>query len=367
MFCSKGGDVLISSSNNYINFNGTEDTNSNSYEMNSKPNESNKTQEKPFNDQQEKKLNENNNKILQNQKIDPNHLMNNQSDFCRKGFKGKQNEIINNNVNNNDFGIIKEENLPKIQLKTDINNTNYNYPKSDSLKDHQYSKNVNTNSTVVCPLTKPIFINSKLNVNVSEDNCNENNSNLKPFNNKEDFNGKSHDTRENQYVNSTSNSLLKLNINSSYSSRVSNLTWFNRYEKLNSYTQKQILQDNETLLKEHLVQLKSQVNDNKNMEEIIIYTPMLEKIQIKNSQFSYFTELFLHQNLLMNVEAMKFSTLTPIQKTVIPLLSEGNDIMGCSQTGSGKTVAFLLPIIDKMLKKGPPHCQLTPSKFIFII
>jgi superfamily II DNA/RNA helicase len=49
---------------------------------------------------------------------------------------------------------------------------------------------------------------------------------------------------------------------------------------------------------------------------------------------------------------MKFSLMTPIQKAVMPFLFKGQDVMGCSQTGSGKTIAFLLPIVNKMLKDG---------------
>lgn len=51
---------------------------------------------------------------------------------------------------------------------------------------------------------------------------------------------------------------------------------------------------------------------------------------------------------------MKFTMMTPIQKAAIPFVSKGNDVMGCSQTGSGKTVAFLLPILNQLLKEGPP-------------
>ena len=46
--------------------------------------------------------------------------------------------------------------------------------------------------------------------------------------------------------------------------------------------------------------------------------------------------------------------MTPIQKYVTPYIIQGNDVMGCSQTGSGKTIAFLLPIVEKMLSEGPP-------------
>lgn len=54
---------------------------------------------------------------------------------------------------------------------------------------------------------------------------------------------------------------------------------------------------------------------------------------------------------------MQFEKMTPIQKSVISYIIEGNDVMGCAQTGSGKTIAFLLPIINKMIFQGPPNVK----------
>jgi ATP-dependent RNA helicase DDX3X len=62
----------------------------------------------------------------------------------------------------------------------------------------------------------------------------------------------------------------------------------------------------------------------------------------------------LDKTISENLRRMKFNLMTPIQKAVMPYIIKGNDVMGCSHTGSGKTVAFLLPIITKMLKEGPP-------------
>lgn len=58
-----------------------------------------------------------------------------------------------------------------------------------------------------------------------------------------------------------------------------------------------------------------------------------------------------------NLKRMCFDYMTPIQKAVIPYLKEGHDVMGCSETGTGKTIAFLLPILNKMLTQGPPKDQ----------
>jgi len=62
----------------------------------------------------------------------------------------------------------------------------------------------------------------------------------------------------------------------------------------------------------------------------------------------------LDKTIAENLRRMKFNLMTPIQKAVMPYIIKGNDVMGCSHTGSGKTVAFLLPIITKMIREGPP-------------
>lgn len=61
-----------------------------------------------------------------------------------------------------------------------------------------------------------------------------------------------------------------------------------------------------------------------------------------------FEELGLSQPVLRAVERCGYETPTPIQAQSIPLALEGRDIIGASQTGTGKTAAFALPIISKM-------------------
>jgi ATP-dependent RNA helicase RhlE len=59
-----------------------------------------------------------------------------------------------------------------------------------------------------------------------------------------------------------------------------------------------------------------------------------------------FTDLPLHRSLLEAIKEIGYETTTPIQEQTIPEILEGNDIVGCAQTGTGKTAAFAIPILD---------------------
>ena len=61
-----------------------------------------------------------------------------------------------------------------------------------------------------------------------------------------------------------------------------------------------------------------------------------------------FTEFGLSDYLMDGLDAMGFETATPIQEKAIPAILSGKDLIACAQTGTGKTAAFLLPILNKL-------------------
>ncbi len=65
-----------------------------------------------------------------------------------------------------------------------------------------------------------------------------------------------------------------------------------------------------------------------------------------------FEEIGLREEILEGLDAMGFEKATPIQEQAIPEVLKGRDIIGCAQTGTGKTAAFILPTLNKILEKG---------------
>ncbi|MBR11144.1 MAG: ATP-dependent RNA helicase [Rickettsiales bacterium] len=64
-----------------------------------------------------------------------------------------------------------------------------------------------------------------------------------------------------------------------------------------------------------------------------------------------FSELNLNPSLLEGIDAIGFENATPVQEATIPLILENKDIIAAAQTGTGKTAAFLLPVIHKILEQ----------------
>src|SRR5689334_25437047 len=61
-----------------------------------------------------------------------------------------------------------------------------------------------------------------------------------------------------------------------------------------------------------------------------------------------FSELGLSADVLKAIDKLGFEQAAPIQAEAIPVLLQGSDVVGQSQTGSGKTAAFALPAIEKV-------------------
>ena len=68
----------------------------------------------------------------------------------------------------------------------------------------------------------------------------------------------------------------------------------------------------------------------------------------------YFDELDLNDNVLDALYDMRFETCTPVQEKCIPEILNGRDVLGVAQTGTGKTAAYLLPVLSKLDDGGYP-------------
>lgn len=68
-----------------------------------------------------------------------------------------------------------------------------------------------------------------------------------------------------------------------------------------------------------------------------------------------FTELNLDERVLQALDTMNFEECTPVQEYTIPVILEGKDIIGVAQTGTGKTAAYLLPILNRLLTDNHPE------------
>lgn len=68
-----------------------------------------------------------------------------------------------------------------------------------------------------------------------------------------------------------------------------------------------------------------------------------------------FDELNLDEDVLQGLESMNFQDMTPVQEQTIPVILEGKDIIGCAQTGTGKTAAYTLPLLSRLVREGNPN------------
>ncbi|MFN3455525.1 MAG: DEAD/DEAH box helicase, partial [Pseudobdellovibrio sp.] len=78
--------------------------------------------------------------------------------------------------------------------------------------------------------------------------------------------------------------------------------------------------------------------------------------------YTTFADLKLIEPLQRALKSLKHEKPTPIQAQAIPYLLEGKDLLGCAQTGTGKTGAFVLPLLNNLVLKktsvGSKHVQI---------
>ncbi|MBI5620760.1 DEAD/DEAH box helicase [Candidatus Gottesmanbacteria bacterium] len=84
----------------------------------------------------------------------------------------------------------------------------------------------------------------------------------------------------------------------------------------------------------------------------IAYSKQAQPIEAQGGEVPIVTNTFvdfaINTTLLSNIQAKGFTTPTPIQDQVIPAILAGRDIIGMAQTGTGKTAAFLIPLLHKI-------------------
>ena len=219
-------------------------------------------------------------------------------------------------------------------------------------------------------LDKPMFFNSKLNNqenNISNENTtfkNINNNILKPSQNKDKDITKIDNKKVNKeiYFNSKINDDKKESQKKEMKFRCfmtdpNDTKWCSRYGRPD-YIKYNRNEEDEKYFKEHFKNLeKKEAFDFNSMEknaQIHIFLKNKEIFDDSNNKIYSFKEIDFHPLIQKNLAKMKYDLMTPIQKAIIPYILESKDCLGCAETGSGKTIAFLAPIISLLLKEGPP-------------
>ena len=211
-------------------------------------------------------------------------------------------------------------------------------------------------------LEKPMFFNSKLN---NQENNLKKESNIQKENNNNDFsknnniqNNSKIESRElNQNNNNKRESPKKEMKFRCFMTNPNETKWCSRYGRP-GFVKSSRNEEDEKYLKEHFNNLeKKETFDFNSMEkngQTHIYLKNKEIFDNSNDKIDSFKNLDFHPLLQKNLTKMKYDLMTPIQKAIIPYILQSKDCLGSAETGSGKTIAFLTPIISLLLKDGPP-------------
>ena len=71
-----------------------------------------------------------------------------------------------------------------------------------------------------------------------------------------------------------------------------------------------------------------------------------------------FDDVQMTEIISNNITLARYDKPTPVQKYAIPIIMARRDLMACAQTGSGKTAAFLVPILNQMYERGPQQANI---------
>ena len=148
------------------------------------------------------------------------------------------------------------------------------------------------------------------------------------------------------------------------------MTWFNRDGRDNKndyYIQKnmnELLKEHETLLsrKEDKIEVMESLEFKTYFVKIYSDEEPKELKEEKRPKIRFENMNKLPEQLAKNIKQLKFDYLTPIQRTVMPYIQVGKDIVCVAETGSGKTIAYLFPIIGQMLITGVPKNPFLPKE-----
>ena len=69
-----------------------------------------------------------------------------------------------------------------------------------------------------------------------------------------------------------------------------------------------------------------------------------------------FEDLNLEPEVLQGLDAMNFKEATPVQEATIPVVLDGKDLIACAQTGTGKTAAYILPLLNLLTRRPSGYC-----------
>ena len=223
-------------------------------------------------------------------------------------------------------------------------------------------------------LEKPMFFNSKLNKDKEQSSSEQNNlkdintnNSSKQIPDKINLDKKKENKKsELNYVKNNNDNNININKESKPTNEIkfrcfevdpNETKWASRYGRP-GYVKSSKNEEDEKYINEHLKNLEKKDEFDFNAMEKNTHIHIFLKNKEISDEYQQFSSSFknidFHPLLKKNLIKMKYDKMTPIQKAIIPYILQKNDCLGCAETGSGKTVAFLAPIISLLLKDGPP-------------